>query len=248
MIAEFTLILTLASLLFWSLLRRKKKVHFGFIALALIMAIPGLLIPFYYSHFLDNFVWYYNFRSIPFIEYSLIFTAPLFALIACRFIKLKSLCYIALFVTIALPYYKHLVTPLDIKALENKVIDGVTMQSSMSTCGPSCLATILRAKGLEYSEVELAKACHTTKTGTEIWHIKRFLDRLGLESPFIIDQDTSPIYPAIAGTYGHFIAIFSKDQHYTIADPLVGKDIISEKYLRKRINTGFYLHIKNHSM
>ena len=157
---------------------------------------------------------------------------------------------IFLIALVTLPYLKHILTPLDYDAINNKIVDGVTIQSAQSTCGPSSLASILRTVGIEKTEQEIARSCYTTATGTEVWNIKKYLKDIGVRSEYVIDEELMPQWPAIAGVmmgdmYGHFVAVLDKKGgQYIIADPLTGKKVIAEKDVKRELNfTGFYLKI-----
>lgn len=215
-----------------------------------VLSIPGLLIPMYYLHLFDDRVWYYEFRSIRFIEVLAVLTVPFFYTIWSVLPKLKKWICLILFSLLTLPFLKHIVTPLDFRGLENRVVEGITLQSAASTCGPSSMATLLRARGIEMSEQEAARQCRTTLTGTEVWHIKRYLDRLGIGSKFIIDRESAPLYPAMAGVvtekgFGHFISILDRTgEKYITGDPLVGREEIDASEIQKRFKfTGFYLKL-----
>lgn len=213
--------------------------------------LPGVLIPFYYTHILDAQPWYYEYRSIQHIEYSLVMMAPFFAILAVKVKRFQIPFLLAFISLITIPYIKHFATPLKTALLKNRIVDGITMQSVSGTCGPSALATVLRMKGIEKSERELAELCHTTQSGTEIWYIKRYLKTLGIDSEFIIDENASPLCPSIAGTiaqgtFGHFISVLNCDKGiYTIGDSMWGKMRLPAKNVKDEIHfTGFYLKIK----
>ena len=241
----------LYQLIYMKIDKLPKRVSRIFYIAAFLCLIPGALIPFYYTHFLDNQTWYYEYRSIQYIEYSLVMMAPLFAVFAVKFKRFQIVFLLAFISLTAVPYIKYFLTPLNTALLKNRVVNGITMQSVSGTCGPSAIAALLRRHGIEKSERELAELCHTTQSGTEIWYIKRYLNTLGVDSEFIIDENTSPLCPSIAGTivqgtFGHFISVLNCDKGiYTIGDSMLGELRIPAKNVRQKIYfTGFYLKIK----
>lgn len=214
-----------------------------------LLGIPGCLISAYYLHLFDEMAWYYSFRSIPFIEFSLILLVPFFSYLSVCFPKTAPINFAAMIFLILSPFIKHIYSPLDARTVKNRVVDDVTMQTNPAICGPCSLATLLRKMKIEKNIAELVEACHTTNTGTEIWYINRYMKYLGLKTKFVLDSKALPVYPSIAGIrtvdFGHFITILDKkDGVYLIADPLYGKSEIPESVILKQIRfTGFYLQI-----
>jgi len=178
--------------------------------------------------------------------------APLFAVISVHLKRVRVLFLLGFTALATLPYVKHLGSQLDTSLLQNKVKNGITMQTSSGTCGPSAVASLLRARGIEITEKEVAEHCHTTQSGTEVWHIKRYLKSICIESEFIIDKNISPPYPAIAGInvfnlFGHFICILSfEDGKYSIGDSMYGRKVLPASSAKNHIDfTGFYLKLLN---
>lgn len=256
MITQFTTIMIAGLILYqlvYSYVDKNKALRIKTIyLLSLVCFIPGFLIPFYYTHLLDDQVWYYEFRSINYVEYVLILLAPLFAIISVHFKRVRVLFLLGFVSFATLPYMKHLGSPLNTLLLKNEINDGITMQISSGTCGPSAVASLLRGRGIEVSEKEVAEHCHTTQSGTEIWHIKRYLKTVGIESEFVIDKTVAPPYPAIAGInvlnlFGHFISILDfENGKYTIGDSMYGKKVLPVNGVKRHIDfTGFYLKLVN---
>ena len=256
MITQYVCILILGLILYQivytTIIKTKRNPPKYFYLLAFILLIPGILIPFHYLHILDNQLWYYKFRSIDYIEYSLVFIAPFFAMLAIRIKKIRFVFLLCFILSITLPYLKYIYSPLYTSLLKSNIIDGITIQTTPSTCGPSALASILRLHGIEKTEKELAKLCYTTQSGTEVWHIKRYLKSISINSEFVIDSNCPPPYPSIAGIIvqggmGHFISILNLvNNKYIIGDSMYGKKQIALNEVKKRIHfTGFYLIIQS---
>lgn len=111
--------------------------------------------------------------------------------------------------------------------------DGAILQSSGSTCAAASGANIARTFGMDYTEIDVARAMHSTEFGTTTAQIVRGMAALGLVcTPFALDPaepETIPA-PAIAfvpladGTEdGHAIAVLSVTTDLiTVVDPLSG--------------------------
>ena len=112
------------------------------------------------------------------------------------------------------------------------------------------MANLLRKYQTRMSEKEVAKACYTTRTGTEVWYMVRFLRDNGFKVKIKTDQNGAPPSLCIAGiklrTAGHFIAITGKtDGKYHVIDPAYGVSKIPIDKIQKQIDfTGFYLEIE----
>ncbi len=215
-----------------------------------LLFLPGFLIPFYYAHIFDDSLWYYEYRSVNNIEYILILLAPFMVLLSLTLVNIKYILISLLPILIFIPYAKIFLSPIDLSYIKNKVLDGVTIQTTSSSCGPSAVASLLRLRGIEKTEKEIVISCNTTRTGTEIWNIKKYLQSINIDSSFIIDKKILPPYPSIAGIklgngMGHFIAILDlKDGEYIIGDSISGKNYIDSTMIKDEINfTGFYLKL-----
>jgi hypothetical protein len=238
----------------WQRLKSKQS-KMQFLFLSLFLFIPGFLIIVYYFHVLDQCVWFYQFRSIPGTELFIAGLGPLSGILALSIAKIRFVSRPFIFtlfiIAVSIPYLKPLLAPLDYDSLDDNCVNGVFLQSSGATCGPACAATILKYYGIPATEQEIAKECYTYVGGTEIWYIVRALHKRGMTCKFQIQKEkplTLP-YPAIAGIdigAGHFITILNKTgDSYTLGDPLVGKKVIDESDIRRRINfTGFFLVVR----
>jgi hypothetical protein len=236
----------LAGLAFWggaSVMKRAggTRARLALIAAGVVLAVPGVLLAIYYLHVLDRAAWFYRLRALPGSELA----APLAGLLAGTLWSLPALrqkgparlvtrCALPalLALGLALPYAKPVLDPLKWPDRPRIWRDGVCLQSTGATCGPSSAATLLRALGLPGGERELAGECYSSASGTECWYLARALRRRGLEVEFRVgppEPETLPC-PAIAGVclggpkgVGHFVAVLSGGpEGFTIGDPAVG--------------------------
>lgn len=219
------------------------------------LALPAALFDAYYLHFVDH-AWYYQFRSLPFIELlgaGVGFGAGLLAVQSrrARFVTPASVAVICLLVVL-IPYLKMLVTPLSPATIQNRWKDGVCLQTSEASCGPASAATLMTMAGVPITERELVAESYTSRHGTENWYLARAIRRHGLEADYVEsgpDPKTLP-YPAIAGLgfgrAGHFIAILGETPTgYIIADPLVGREVVDKKFGIETLHlSGFFLVVK----
>lgn len=224
-----------------------------FFIISIILFLPAFLYNFYYLHWMDDAVWYYQFRALPGTELLAAGAGVLAGIVGavCNKYKLLSNSFIlcVLVLGIFVPHSKSALFPVDYSSLENKWRNGFCLQSSNSTCGPASAATILNHVGISMTEAELAKECYSYIGGTEIWYIARALEKRGFQCRFVIDKKDGihdlPC-PCIAGINigaGHFITIIDKVQDaYIIGDPLVGRKRMKLEDVFQRLNfTGFFL-------
>jgi len=238
-------------------------------ALAVALAVPALIFVTYYGHVLDRATWFYSFRAAPFTELTasgigfgtgLIF-AWLKQLSAARNSAVIRLSGPSLLIgcggLLMVPYAKPIIAPLEVP-LQTRTSNGVTLQSTPATCGPSSAVTILRFYGIPATERELARECFSYRGGTENWYVARALQRRGLETSYIVSEpqsDTIPM-PSIAGVQlggpgvgGHFITVLGRvdsrrDSKYLVGDPLVGLlNLTPEEIHKKYYFTGFFLKV-----
>jgi peptidase C39-like protein len=227
------------------------------LSIGLLLAIPGLLFVFYYTHLFDRAAWFYNFRAMPGTE-----------LFACGLGFLAGLIYgwsepqtmgerivlpLGLFVLVLLPFCKPILVPLDTGALKQTCEGEVCLQSTPSTCGPASTATLLKSMGIHSSEMELAREAYTYRGGTESWYLARTFRRRGLAAKVVIQEPDASSVPApsiagvlLGGGAGHFIAILNESpSEVTVADPLKGKLVIPRSELTRAYRfTGFFLVVK----
>ena len=200
----------LAAALFWLGVRLWPRIHslagrISAVAVASLLAVPGLLFVIYYFHLFDSAAWFYRFRAAQYTELTAgalgLLAGLLFAALRSRPI-LKYLFSAGFALVLLIPYVKPIIRPLDFNSLEDRWNEGVCLQSSTSSCGPACAATLLRLEGLEASERELAHESYTYTGGTECWYLVRAMRRRGLDLDVVVDSPgASPNFsPAIAGT------------------------------------------------
>ena len=164
-------------------------------AVGVLCALPALIIALYYLHWFDGFVWFYQFRSVPFAELSAAgagFGAGMVhAWLERQCFRLRTLLPGLLLVVLFVPYIKPVVSPLDIEKLHAQCPDGVCLQSTPSTCGPASVASILRLFGYDETEETLARESYTSATGTENWYLARAIRRRGLFVTYVVTN--SPV-------------------------------------------------------
>lgn len=217
-------------------------------------ALLGTSYALYYLHILPEPAWFYQWRSLPGSEVLVLALAVAGAALSallprwCRVVIVSGVVFLAF-----LPFAKPVWAPLDLDALENTWADGAARQSSRSTCGPASAATVLATLGIATQEVELAKAAHSSGTGTEAWYLARAIRRKGAEVDFLtnVNFPSEAPLPCIAGVKllggtGHFIPILAKEgSRYRIGDPLRSGEWVEEaELLRKYEFTGFCMAVR----
>lgn len=232
---------------------------FGFV-----IAIPGILFAIYYFKILGEPIWLYQFRSVPFSELSAGGAGLLSGLLHGKWSSNPKFRRIAggwffpviLVIGLIVPYLKPILRPPKWSEFQDHWLQGVCLQTSESSCGPACAATLLRRIGRTTTEKEIAQASFTSRNGTENWYLARTLRARGLKVQFVFEPDLNKPwpYPAIAGVRlpgyygntGHFIAVLDRvGDKYIIADPLEGKSIQSQSELRGTYDfTGFFMVVK----
>lgn len=229
--------------------------------LLIMSSLPAVAYAGYYLHLVDEPVTLYRLRALPGSE----LLAGLIGLPCGWLVKRLGehprravrLCTLAIAIApmlVVIPYAKVITTPLARDHLRERWADGVCLQSTNSTCGPSSAATLLRAAGLPGDEAILSGEAHTSASGTEIWYLARAMRARGMTVSFVTtgrNPDSLP-FPAIAGTRlgpegaGHFIAILGREgDHYVIADPMQGRSLMAPSDIgTKRWFTGFFLTVE----
>lgn len=232
-------------------------------ALGFAMAIPGILFAAYYLKFLGEPIWLYQFRSVPYSELTAGAAGFLTGLLhgkfsgGTRFRRIAGRWFFPVILALGLlaPYLKSILRPPHWKQFQNQWSDDVCLQTSESSCGPACAATLLRRLGKRATEEEIARASFTSRNGTENWYLARALRQRGCMVRFVFQPGAGQAwpYPAIAGVRlpasgnnGHFIAVLDRvGDKYVIGDPLEGKLIQSEPELRGAYEfTGFFMVVK----
>lgn len=217
----------------------------------LLLAIPCALAVFYYTHLFDNAIWYYQLRSVPWIELTFSGIGFLGGVIH-RWNDAetrvgRAVVPVLFAVILLIPFMKPILQPLDMASLRDKCSGSVCLQSSFATCGPASAATILRGMGKPVTEKELAVDSYTYAGGTEAWYLARAIRRQGADAEFVFSNSAFPS-PSIAGVWvgaGHFIAIEkATDKSVTYVDPLTGESTVTPVQLRARYRfTGFFLEV-----
>ena len=231
-----------------------RKERQGLFFLALLLALPCFACDLFYVHLFDKWAWFYRFRAMPFSECLIagvgVLVGIFYGWLEPETFGEKLVVPVALFVFIGLPFSKSAVDPVDLSRLQKECKGEVCLQSTMSTCGPSSAATILKLYGRVSSERELAQEAFTYRGGTESWYLARALRRRGLDADFVFQspEAASIPSPSIAGVVldggtGHFVAVLSSTpESVMIGDPLIGRLDIKRSDLHNRYRfTGFFL-------
>jgi hypothetical protein len=241
--------------------RRTAGVAFySILVLALLAAIPGIVFDLYYFKVLGEPIWLYQFRSVPGSELTAAGAGFLAGWLHGRFSKWarfqktigSRLFAIILFFGLLGPYVKPILRPPLWDEFQDRWEGEVCLQTSESSCGPACAATLLRMLGKPVGEKQIARESFTSRNGTENWYLARTLRKHGATVEFVLQSDTKQPwpYPAIAGVRlgnsGHFITIL--EQHgdqYVIGDPLGGRHAQSPDAWQQNYHfTGFFMTVK----
>src|SRR5207253_2955873 len=130
-----------------------------------VLATPGLLFVFYYTHLFDNAAWFYRFRILSFTEFLPagigLLAGVLYSLFDPESLGEKLVVPTALVVLVLIPVVKPLLDPIELYRLSEHCDGEVCMQSTFSTCGPSSAATLLKEFGIAADEKQLARECLT---------------------------------------------------------------------------------------
>lgn len=227
----------------------RQVLFLGISMLLFILCIPGLSFITYYLHIISEPIWYIEFRSINGIEIILSMFGLYFGFISGnihnnkngRHLTMNIILLCATVVLISIPFIKPLTLPVgNLDDFENSWKDDVCLQSRSSTCGPASLATVFKYYGLNITEVSIAKAAFSCRTGTENWYLIRHARRSGFEVKCLSVAKLSDVpVPSIIGTnlgsVGHFITLLGKDNgQFTIGDSLVGRLVLSQDEFNKR--------------
>ena len=217
--------------------RRAQSSHFWLLSfLGLALAIPGILFAVYYFKILGEPIWLYEFRSAPLTELTAAGAGFLAGLLHAKFSRHEKFRRIAgrqffpilLGLGMIVPYLKPLVRRAHWQDFQDRWSEDVCLQTSESSCGPACAATLLRQFGKNATEAGIARASFTSQNGTENWYLARTLRAHGCEVQFTLqkDPDAPWPFPSIAGVRlpasgnnGHFIAVLGRTgDKYVIGD------------------------------
>jgi len=228
-------------------------VRFAFFGVFTLLAIPSLLFVVYYLHLLSERAWFYTLRSWHGTEFLVVFLGCAGGAAASLFHRLLvGFPLFALLVIAVAPYIKPALAPLPDCLFHEHWQGDICIQSTLATCGPASVSTILRRLGAESaSEREAARASYSYAGGTEAWYLARYVRSKGFVPRFDFRRTFSPAVglPAVVGVrvggVGHFIAVLdmSNDQ-VTFADPLCGEEHLSlSEFYRRYSFTGFHMVI-----
>jgi hypothetical protein len=230
--------------------------------LGLVIAIPGVIFAVYYLKILGEPIWLYQFRSLPFTELSASGAGFMAGLLHGKFSTRERFRRIVgswffpgiLGLGLFIPYVKPLVRPPNWKHFQERWSEGVCLQTSESSCGPACAATLLRRGGRTATEEEIARTSFTSRDGTENWYLARTLRRYGMQVQFKFASDFNSMWPVpsiagvrlpASGNTGHFITVLDRTgDSYVIGDPLEGRIVRSRAELRETYEfTGFFMRV-----
>ncbi|MGC4016852.1 MAG: cysteine peptidase family C39 domain-containing protein [Luteolibacter sp.] len=230
----------------------RKRWRLGVAILLTLLCLPGLWFSAYYLHIFPETKLLYDLRAQPLSEWWLALFLP--AAVAWSTFVPRVIAVAAYGIAIAgmlPPFIKPILRPLDQTKLAGRWIDDACIQSTESTCGPASAATVLRFLGDKTAtERDLARRGWSTASGTEAWHLARALRRRGRTVDFEFKGLPSPDHlPGVMGMSvagnGHFVALLKcEGDQWTIADPLVGMEVISRQDLEKREISPFFMRIR----
>jgi hypothetical protein len=223
-----------------------------FLVLAL-LSIPAVLFAVYYLHVLPEWGWFYTLRSWRGSEFLALFPAAAAGALASAWPRLSvALPLFAYLVLASAPYLKPVFNPLD----DERWQGDACLQSTGATCGPACVATLLKRAGVSTTERAVARACHTSASGTEAWYLARYVRaapaRHGMFAGFRFGPGFSPErgLPAMVGIRvrgggGHFLALLEqRDGLISFVDPLFGPERLPLEEFRQRFAfTGFHMYV-----
>jgi predicted double-glycine peptidase len=260
--------LVMASALFWLGQKVARKslpcsTTVVMLALGLLASVPGIVFAIYYLKVLGEPLWFYQFRALPFTELTASGAGFLAGYLHGKYAHRPKFARVAgkaffpgvLLLGLSIPYLKPVVNRPDWNSFQEKWSDNVCLQSTGSSCGPSCLATLLRLHGENRTEKQIAQEAFTSGTGTENWYLARVARKHGRRIRFIKEAADSDLFhfPAIAGVRllkgeasGHFITILGREgDKYVIGDPLEGRTKLDLKELKEAYAfTGFFMIVE----
>lgn len=245
--------------------QKHKKYQPVMLILSVLLFLVTLLFPMsYIGDYLTNISLYTHFRTLPFVEVLIVFAVPLFACLSVHFSEessgkiaarknkmIRRVCLGLGVIYISSIYIKPVIRPINTYGAQERWLNDVCMQSSSSTCGPACLATIIHSYGPSKQEMEIAKHTYSCGSGTEIWYLLRYAKKLGFDYQLAQAQSISEVRtPAILGVNtfygaGHFITVLENDEGtYYIGDPLEGDLYLTESEFNEKYQfTGFAVSI-----
>ena len=231
---------------------------------AIVLAVPWLISALAYAYRVKYGAWFYEIRALPMTEMMTAGGGLLFGLIHRRLMDLGGIVWmiakwfltVLFFVLVFTPFMGPVLQPIQWKEDIDDWTHDVCMQTTDATCGPACVATILRLRGQRATEREIAEETFAYGGGTETWYLLRALRRRNVDPDIVVDRRAGHEvrYPSIAavtvrdrGDLKHFIVIFEKTEAgYIVGDPLEGRLILSPEKLHKTYGfAGVYLVIRD---
>lgn len=223
-----------------------------------VLSIPAALFAMYYWHIVPEMEWFYTLRSYTGSEFLTVFVGCAGGCVA-TFLPRWALGFpvFGVLALTSIPYLKPLLSPLAPESMHDRWRDHVCLQSTLSTCGPASLCTLLETFGYHATEREIASQAYSYTGGTEAWYLARVARQYGLHPSFDF-RPGLPVdlaLPAIVGVRrgdvgGHFIVVLSiRNGCVTFADPLgsslpaVQAQPIAE-FLKLHPLSGFHLSIQ----
>lgn len=234
------------------LLPRTVAIRFGALVLFGVLALPSVLFAIYYLHVLPEREWFYELRSWRGTEFLVVFLGGAAGALASLLPRGVLILPLFGFVAAAMvPYLKPLIGPLADDDFREKWEGDACLQSTLSTCGPASVSTIMRRLGVAVPEREVARAAFTYTGGTEAWYLARYVRSRGLQARFAFQKSFAPtvglpaVVGVIVGNCGHFIAVLEvKHDQVTFVDPMFGPENVSLSEFKERFTfTGFHLVI-----
>ena len=220
---------------------------------ALVLASPGLLFAAHYLRVVPEWSWFYEMRSWRGSE---LWGLPLGVLGGCAaaWLPRRALLLPLLATTGAAtgPFLKPVLAPLPENEFREVWTKEVCIQSTLATCGPASLATVLRARGVEVRERDMARAAHSYRGGTEAWYLAREARARGMQAKFLREAGFPEAvrWPAIMGVKveegrGHFIPFLGREgERFLVGDPMIGPEKLTREELERRYRfTGFALEL-----
>lgn len=216
-------------------------------AVALVLAVPAVLITSNYLLLLPYARWFQEMRALPCAEVSSgLVGAILGVLFASSRLRPGRLnlpvlvvCTLVAASLLLAPFARQLLYGIDYSTLEHKWDNGVCLQTSGHTCVPACAATLIRIDGGRVTEPELAQAAGTTRTGTETWYLTRALRARGYEPHYrhlrsVRQAPVPSIVGVRVGSIHHVVVLLDKDRRgITIGEPLRGRRTYTwEQFMR----------------
>lgn len=116
----------------------------------------------------------------------------------------------------------------------------IVMQSTNYNCGPAALATVIKAQGIDCSEMELAKIAGTDESGTSMYGLIQAARKKGLEAwgVRIGLENLKPnniVFIKLHGSSHYSVIRKISNNNVYLADPSLGeieikKDIFNQIY------------------